>query len=186
MQGVFANIVFVVVSVFLLALVSWGEISSVLSVSEPGHSRINPFDTSAIQHFGILFFVISLIEVLYGQMSWQGEQAYYSSARTAHEARMGGILRLWFLQVTERRPRAQAAGRAQARCRQLGRRTGGNEREGKEGRTEGIHGRQPGSPRHRRLSPPDRNRGQEAATRGAGAPNGRWHRRSPGRSPGQR
>jgi SSS family solute:Na+ symporter len=99
LQGVFANVVFVAVSVFLLVLVGWGEVSSVLSVSEPGHSRIDPFDTSAIQHFGILFFVISLIEVLYGQMSWQGEQAYYSSARTAHEARMGGILRLWFLQI---------------------------------------------------------------------------------------
>jgi SSS family solute:Na+ symporter len=99
LQGVFANVVFVAVSVFLLVLVGWGEVSSVLSVSEPGHSRIDPFDTSAIQHFGILFFVISLIEVLYGQMSWQGEQAYYSSARTAHEARMGGVLRLWFLQI---------------------------------------------------------------------------------------
>jgi SSS family solute:Na+ symporter len=98
-QGVFANVVFVVISVFLLVLVGWGEVSSVLSVSEPGQSRINPFDTAAIQHFGILFFVISLIEVLYGTMSWQGEQAYYSSARTAHEARMGGILRLWFLQI---------------------------------------------------------------------------------------
>lgn len=98
-QGVFANVVFVVVSIFLLVLVGWGEVSSVLSVSDAGHSRINPFDTTAIQHFGILFFVISLIEVLYGTMSWQGEQAYYSSARTAHEARMGGILRLWFLQI---------------------------------------------------------------------------------------
>ncbi len=98
-QGVFANIVFVVISVFLLALVSWGDIQSALSVAEPGHSRINPFDTASIRHFGLLFFVISLIEMLYGQMSWQGEQAYYTSARTAHEARMGGILRLWFLQI---------------------------------------------------------------------------------------
>lgn len=98
-QGVFANVVFVAVSVFLLGLVSWGEIGGVLAVGEPGHSRINPFDTASIQHFGILFFVISLIEVLYGQMSWQGEQAYFTSARTAHEARMGGILRLWFLQI---------------------------------------------------------------------------------------
>jgi len=98
-QGVFANIVFVVIAVFLLVTVSWGEIASVLAVAEPGQSRINPFDTASIQHFGILFFVISFIEVLYGQMSWQGEQAYFTSARTAHEARMGGILRLWFLQI---------------------------------------------------------------------------------------
>ncbi len=98
-QGVFANIVFVVVAVFLLVTVSWGEISSVLAVSDPGQSKINPFDTASIQHFGIMFFVISFIEVLYGQMSWQGEQAYFTSARTAHEARMGGILRMWFLQI---------------------------------------------------------------------------------------
>lgn len=98
-QGVFANVVFVVVSVFLLVAVGWHDIREALAVAEPGHSRINPFDTSAIRHFGLMFFVISLIEVLYGQMSWQGEQAYFSSARTAHEARMGGILRLWFLQI---------------------------------------------------------------------------------------
>ena len=98
-QGVFSNVVFVVISVYLLVLVGWGDIASVLATSEPGHSKINPFDTASIEHFGILFFVISLIEVLYGQMSWQGEQAYFSSARTAHEARMGGILRLWFLQI---------------------------------------------------------------------------------------
>lgn len=98
-QGVFANVVFVVIAVFLLLAVGWGEVADVLAAGTPGHSRINPFDTAAIEHFGILFFVISFIEVLYGQMSWQGEQAYFTSARTAHEARMGGILRLWFLQI---------------------------------------------------------------------------------------
>jgi len=98
-QGVFANVVFVIVAVFLLVTVSWPEVATVLAAGEPGHSRINPFDTASIQHFGILFFVISFIEVLYGTMSWQGEQAYFTSARTAHEARMGGILRLWFLQI---------------------------------------------------------------------------------------
>ena len=98
-QGVFANVVFVVIAVFLLVTVSWPEVATVLAAGEPGLSRINPFDTASIRHFGILFFVISFIEMLYGQMSWQGEQAYFTSARTAHEARMGGILRLWFLQI---------------------------------------------------------------------------------------
>lgn len=98
-QGVFANIVFVVISIFLLVVVGWSDIQGALSVAEPGHSRINPFDTASIKHFGLMFFVISFIEVLYGQMSWQGEQAYFTSARTAHEARMGGVLRLWFLQI---------------------------------------------------------------------------------------
>ncbi|MCP4571525.1 MAG: sodium:solute symporter [bacterium] len=98
-QGVFANVVFVVISIFLLVAVGWSDIQGALAVAEPGHSRINPFDTAAIKHFGLMFFVISFIEVLYGQMSWQGEQAYFSSARTAHEARMGGILRMWFLQI---------------------------------------------------------------------------------------
>lgn len=98
-QGVFANVVFVVIAVFLLLKVGWGDVAGALAAAEPGLSRIDPFDTRAIEHFGILFFVISVIEVLYGQMSWQGEQAYFASARTAHEARMGGILRLWFLQI---------------------------------------------------------------------------------------
>ncbi|HPF34876.1 MAG TPA: sodium:solute symporter, partial [Candidatus Krumholzibacteria bacterium] len=98
-QGVFANVVFVVIAVFLLAKVGWGDVAAALAQAPAGQSRIDPLDTAAVQHFGLLFFVISMVEVLYGQMSWQGEQAYFSSARTAHEARMGGVLRLWFLQI---------------------------------------------------------------------------------------
>ena len=36
-----------------------------------------------------------MIGLLYGAMSWQGTQAYNSSARTAHEGKMGGVLGLW-------------------------------------------------------------------------------------------
>ncbi|MCA9295014.1 MAG: hypothetical protein KC983_00825, partial [Phycisphaerales bacterium] len=39
------------------------------------------------------------IGYFYARMSWQGEQAYYTSARTAHEAKMGGVLSLWQLQI---------------------------------------------------------------------------------------
>ena len=91
-QSVFTNVCFVVLVGFLLISVSWSSVAEVMtSTAESGLSRVNPLDTGRIEDFGFMFFVISAIQIVYGQMSWQGEQAYQASARTAHEARMGGL-----------------------------------------------------------------------------------------------
>jgi solute:Na+ symporter, SSS family len=58
-------------------------------------SRINPFKTGHVEDFNFWFFLIGIIGVMYGTMSWQGAQAYNASAKSAHEAKMGGMLAGW-------------------------------------------------------------------------------------------
>ena len=36
-----------------------------------------------------------MIGLIYGKLSWQGTQAYNSSAKSAHEAKMGEVLSNW-------------------------------------------------------------------------------------------
>ncbi len=94
-QGAFANLVFLILAVYLLLLVGWDQVGEVLSQTAVGHSKINPFDTGFVADFNFKYFLIGVIGLFYGAMSWQGTQAYNSSARTAHEGKMGGVLGLW-------------------------------------------------------------------------------------------
>lgn len=94
-QGAFANIVFLILSVYLLLLVGWPQIVDVLLDVPMGQSKINPFDTNYVQDFNFTYFLIGIIGVIYSAMSWQGTQAYNTSAKTAHEGKMGNVLGLW-------------------------------------------------------------------------------------------
>jgi SSS family solute:Na+ symporter len=55
-------------------------------------SLINPFKTSQVEDFNLTYFLIGLIGMFYGTLSWQGSQAYNSSAKSAHEAKMAAVL----------------------------------------------------------------------------------------------
>ena len=55
-------------------------------------SLINPFKTSRGEDFNLTYFLIGLIGMFYGTLSWQGHQAYNSSAKSAHEAKMAAVL----------------------------------------------------------------------------------------------
>ena len=55
-------------------------------------SRINPFKTGNVEDFNFWYFLIGIIGVMYGTMGWQGSQAYNSSAKSAHEAKLGSVL----------------------------------------------------------------------------------------------
>ena len=55
-------------------------------------SLINPFKTSQVEDFNLTYFLIGLIGMFYGTLSWQGHQAYNSSAKSAHEAKMAAVL----------------------------------------------------------------------------------------------
>ena len=55
-------------------------------------SRINPFKTGHVEDFNFWYYLIGTIGLLYGWMGWQGSQAYNSSAKSAHEAKMGEVL----------------------------------------------------------------------------------------------
>jgi len=94
-QGVFAYIVFLVLAAWLLRAVGWDDVSTVMMQSPPGLSKINPFDTGYVADFNVTYFLIGVVGLFYGAMSWQGTQAYNTSARSAHEGKMGNVLGLW-------------------------------------------------------------------------------------------
>lgn len=94
-QGVFVNVVFVAISLYLLFVVDWTHIFEALAMAPQDASLINPFKTSHVEDFNLIYFLIGLFGVIYGTMSWQGTQAYNASAKSAHEAKMGGMLTNW-------------------------------------------------------------------------------------------
>ncbi len=94
-QGVFVNLVFIVITVFLLLQVDWTHIFEALAMAPENASLINPYKTSQVDDFNFWYFLIGTIGVVYVVMSWQGTQAYNASARSAHEAKMGQVLTNW-------------------------------------------------------------------------------------------
>ncbi|MBV04027.1 MAG: sodium:solute symporter, partial [Rhodobacteraceae bacterium] len=66
-----------------------------INIKYENSSRINPFKTSHVEDFNFWYFLIGIIGVMYGALSWQGSQGYNSSAKNAHEAKMGVVLAGW-------------------------------------------------------------------------------------------
>jgi SSS family solute:Na+ symporter len=91
-QGTFVNVVFVIITIYLLFLVDWTQILQALSAAPENASLLNPFKTSQVEDFNFWFFLIGTVGVVYVVMSWQGPQAYNASAKNAHEAKMGQVL----------------------------------------------------------------------------------------------
>lgn len=94
-QGVFVNVVFVLITFYLLRIVDWNQIFEALAMAPENASLINPFKTSHVEDFNFWYFLIGVVGVIYGAMSWQGTQGYNASAKSAHEAKMGGVLTNW-------------------------------------------------------------------------------------------
>jgi SSS family solute:Na+ symporter len=94
-QGMFISVVFIVLLLFIFATLNWTHIFEALSAAPADASLINPFHTSAVKDFNFWYFLIGVFGVLYGAMSWQGTQGYNASAKSAHEAKMGGVLDSW-------------------------------------------------------------------------------------------
>jgi len=68
------------------------EIIAEIKDKHENSSLINPFKTSRVEDFNLTYFLIGLIGMFYGTLSWQGHQAYNSSAKSAHEAKMAAVL----------------------------------------------------------------------------------------------
>ena len=91
-QGVFSNLTFLVIIVFCLFFVNWDQIFQAVSAAPKNASLINPYRTSAVPDFNFWYFLINVIGVIYTKLSWQGSQGFNSSAKSAHEAKMGEVL----------------------------------------------------------------------------------------------
>ena len=96
MQGMFTNVALLVILGFMLITFDWNTIiQTLMDNSSAEASRINPFHTSKVDGFNYFYFLISMVGMIYSFKSWQGSQGYNSSAKSAHEAKMAGILGEW-------------------------------------------------------------------------------------------
>ena len=99
-QGAFANVVFIALIGYLLGFVfRWDQIAEVLLHAPEGQSLIHPMKMSGQQDFNLSYFLIAVAIVFYTFNSWQGTSGYNASARSAHEAKMAGILYGWRFRV---------------------------------------------------------------------------------------
>ena len=95
LSGIFSQCCYLIIIVALVLATGWWRIGEVLTSGGVGHSLIDPFDNYAISDFGVWYVVMSVIVSIYAYGAWQGTQGYNSSALSAHEAKMGGILGTW-------------------------------------------------------------------------------------------
>jgi len=94
-EGIMAQLFYLVIIGTLLWLFSWSQVSATLTATEPHHSLVNPFDSSGIKDFNVWLVLMGLFGSIYGTMAWQNTSGYNSAGLTAHETRMGGILYTW-------------------------------------------------------------------------------------------
>ena len=94
-QGQIMNLTFIVIIFILFKNFHWASIVETLKAAPPGESMLNPFKQSKISDFNFWFFAILAFRNIYGHKAWQGAQGYNCSAKSPHEAKMGGILGEW-------------------------------------------------------------------------------------------
>ena len=91
-QGVVANVGFIAIIIFCLMFVNWDQIYQAVITAPKDASLINPYKTSKTPDFNFWFFLINVVGLIYTKLSWQGQQGFNSSAKSAHEAKMGDVL----------------------------------------------------------------------------------------------
>jgi SSS family solute:Na+ symporter len=94
-QGLFVNIMLVVIVIVAFFIFDWSEVMQVLAKAPAEESMLNPFKTSNMEDFSIWYYVMYSFGIFYGYLSFQGSQGYNSAAKNPHEARMGKILGSW-------------------------------------------------------------------------------------------
>lgn len=94
-QGIFCNIAFIAILIFIFITVDWNQINEALLNAPKGKSPVNPFEGEHLQNFNVWYFLIAAFASVYNLLGWQGGQGYACSAKTPHESKMAGILAVW-------------------------------------------------------------------------------------------
>ncbi len=94
-QGIFAYFGYAVIIICILMTFSFSEFGQAMLDRPPGESFLNPFDTSKMTQFNLLYVFIGIFGSIYSRMSWQGSQGYNCAAKSPHEQKMGGVLSTW-------------------------------------------------------------------------------------------
>ena len=90
-QSFFCNTVLVSILILLLIKFSLSDLFDGLVIAEKGKSMVDPFSTGS-SDFPYWYFLIGMIGMFYNRLAWQGSQAFNSSAKSPHEAKMAGVL----------------------------------------------------------------------------------------------
>jgi SSS family solute:Na+ symporter len=96
-QGIFISIVFVFLSLYFLNIFGYDQIFEALQTAPQDASLINPFKTSKVKDFNFWYYFLGIVGFIFGQLTWQGASGVTSSAKNAHEQKMGNVLGYWRL-----------------------------------------------------------------------------------------
>lgn len=94
-QGMFCSFAFLVIIATILIKIHWPDMVHALQMAPKDASMLHPFHTSRVKDFNIFYYLVGVFGAFYSYMSWQGAQGFFSSARTPHEQKMGGIIGSW-------------------------------------------------------------------------------------------
>lgn len=96
-QAMFMNAVGLVILLYLVFnLIDFQSIQdTLLAHSQPGKSMLHPMQAGKHENFSWFYFFVGAINLFYNARAWQGSQAYNCAAKSAHEAKMAGILGKW-------------------------------------------------------------------------------------------
>jgi len=92
LQGMFCNVVFLIILGGVLLTMDWSLFTEGLSYAPADQSMVHPFHTGATEDYDVWFYLIASFNLIFIYPSWQGTQAYQCAARTPHEARMAKVL----------------------------------------------------------------------------------------------
>ncbi len=101
LQGVFCNLVFAALTIYLLWEFPWSDLSTTLLSMPEGTTLVNPAPQSLKEeaNFNPTYWAISAFTLFYTAKAWQGDQGYNASAATPHESKMANILNGWRFRV---------------------------------------------------------------------------------------
>lgn len=98
LQGMFCNVAFLVLMIFLVMQFNWDMIFDTLQQlhkANPDASLFDPYATTKIKDFNIWFFLMGFAMTVMHTGSWQGSSGYAAAAKSAHEAKMSRFLGTW-------------------------------------------------------------------------------------------
>ena len=95
-QGLLSYPMFVLVVGYIFWRFSWSDhMTPAILARPPGQSFVNPFDTYDLRDFNLFYVTIGIFTMFFTRMSWSGSMGYNGAAKSAHEAKMGGLLGTW-------------------------------------------------------------------------------------------
>jgi SSS family solute:Na+ symporter len=94
-QGVFLNIVLVIIAYIILAKFDWSQITGAYLMAENGEALLHPFRMKGVSQFNIVFFVIQGFFLFYNVLSWNPSAVQNCSTKSAHEAKMMAVMNVF-------------------------------------------------------------------------------------------